>query len=189
MVLAEAWKDAESIGLGEILDDFFIFREGEVGISAVSGIDHDLEEFLFDLLVDAVDHLGRFGGVGEILKFNPAEEFQVPGFDGAFIEGRLFVATGMKLDHLLDCIVKGFTLELFAGEPLLKRGGGHMFDFVLPGHGEAGVEHTHHRIFILGVEGVGTADHHDQVDLKLESRFKSLKHILEVLGCRCRGRG
>ena len=38
----------------------------------MSGVDHHLEEFFLNFLVYSNNHLGRFGCIGEILKFDTA---------------------------------------------------------------------------------------------------------------------
>ena len=103
-------KDTEGVALGQILDDLLVFRNREIGIPAMGGVDHDLEELLLDLFVDSLDHFGRFGRIGEVLEFDPTEKLHVPGLDRAFGQSTFLEAAGMDLDHLLDYIVKGLAL-------------------------------------------------------------------------------
>ena len=63
-------KNSESIRFGEVLNHSLIFRNGEIGVTTVSGIDHHFEEFLTNLLIDCFDHFSSFGSVGEILEFH-----------------------------------------------------------------------------------------------------------------------
>ena len=74
----------------------------------------------------------------------------------------------MKLDHLLNGVGIGFAFKRFAGEPFFVGGGRDMFNLILLRYGEAGTEHFHHRIFVLGVDGVGSAYHHDEMDFQFE---------------------
>ena len=170
-------KDAEGIGLGQVLDYLFIFCDGKIGISAMGGIDHHLEEFLFDLLIDPIHHLGRLGRIGEVLEFHATEEFEMPRFDRALVECTFLVATGMNIDHLLNGSIKSFALQFLSGEPFFKGSRGHMLNLVLLGHFQTGIEHVNDGVLVLRVERVGTANHHDQMNFELES-LETLKHIL-----------
>ena len=88
----------------------------------MSRINHHLEEFLIDLLVDPSDYLGRLGRIGEVLELHPTQKFKMPRFDGAFGEPTLLVAAGMHLDQLLDPRIKGLALELLTSEPFFEGG-------------------------------------------------------------------
>ena len=89
----------------------------------MSRIDHDLEELLLDLFVDSLDHGGGLGCVGEVLKFDPAQKLEMPSFDRAFGQTAFLETAGMNFDRS-DCIVKGFSLQLLAGQPFLEGSGG-----------------------------------------------------------------
>ena len=56
-----------------------------------------------------------------------------------------------------------------------------MWNLVLLGHFKARVQHSHHRVLILGVERIGSTDHHDEVHLKPEG-LQAPEHILQVRG-------
>src|SRR5690606_22596097 len=49
--LGGAMEDPELIGGGEIGDDLFVFRNAEAGVTAMRGIDEQLEEFPAERLV------------------------------------------------------------------------------------------------------------------------------------------
>ena len=88
-------KNSESIRFSEILNDGLIFRNGEIRVTTVSGIDHHFEEFLTNLLIACFDHFGSFGSVGEILEFHSSQKFEMPCLYGAFIQASFLVASGM----------------------------------------------------------------------------------------------
>ena len=83
--LGGGMENAKGIGLGQVLDHFFIFCNGEVRVATVGGINHDFEEFFANLFVDCFDHLGRLGRIGEILELHSSQKFEVPCLHGAFI--------------------------------------------------------------------------------------------------------
>ena len=105
----------------------------------------------------------------------------MPRLDGAVGQIRFPVAPGVDFDHLLDRVVEGLALEFLACQPFLERGGGDVLDLELLGHGQSGIEHVHHRVFILRVKRVGSAHHHDEVYLELE-RLHALHQVLQILG-------
>ena len=63
-----------------------------------------------------------------------------------------------------------------------------MLHFVFLGHFEPGIEHVHDGVLVLRVERVGSADHHDQVDIELEGA-KPFEHIVQILGIGSREQG
>ena len=56
-----------------------------------------------------------------------------------------------------------------------------MFDPVFFSNCQTGTEHFHHRIFVLGVDRIGSTHHHDQMNFKLEG-FHSLEKVLKIFG-------
>ena len=112
----------------------------------------------------------------------------MPSFDRAFGQTAFLETAGMDLDHLLDCVVKGFSLQLLAGQPFLEGSGGDVLDLVFLGHRQPGVEHVDHGILVLRVERVGPTDHHDEVDVELEGA-KPFEHVLQILGVGSREQG
>lgn len=162
----------------DLCNEFLVFGDAEGGVPAVRGVGEGLEEGAASThcCVGGLEELPETTEIGEGLELAGAEKFDVPGVDAGIGEAGFGVGAVMKFGVLFD---RGFEVGAFLAlgaldHPVFDRGGGNEGDSVLFGGFEAEEKLIDDCRFVVGVHGIGTADHEHEIEREVE--------VLEAVG-------
>ncbi len=130
----------------------------------MGGVDECFEEGGTNFFVEAGDDRVDFLKGGEGLKFAGTEEFDVPMVDAGVSEVGFLVGAVVELDVLCDsCLEFGVVGGWGAFHPGFNRGGVDFGDVVAESGVEVDEELFDGVVFVGGVHGVDSSDHHDEL--------------------------
>lgn len=160
-------EGADFVRFAKGRDEGFVFRNVEAGVTAVSGVDEGLEVGVTNLFVEAGEDGADFGKGSEVLEFTGAEEFDVPVFDTGTCESGFLVGAVVEFDVLGDTGLEFFIVGgRSAFHPGFHRGRVDLSDVVAKSGIQVDEELVEGFVFISGVHGVDSADHHDELGLE-----------------------
>lgn len=164
-----AMEGAEFSGSRQLGDLVFVFLHAEAGVTAVGGIDKDAEEGFAEGGIESADDGTEFGEGGEILEFAGTEKFDVPMLHTGVGKAGFLVGAEVELDVLGDASLE--FLVVFRGltfHPGFDGGRVDFFHAVALGSADAVEELREGGILVVGIHGVDSSDHHDDLGFETE---------------------